>query len=281
MIKSGAVIQRRYLDNPYPSTYNSLGRPGNFDVARPYDSSKVFDTGMPKDVSPYQPRVAVSVVNVPGSVFKPGKRQRQLKEKNIAKWGQTVLKSIFGGEENVVTNYMAQRLLGLVGSEMSVPMSVDTSGNPLLQFRDPNQPSTGGSSTLRPQSSPSDASMPGARPGSSTGMSGVGDLFNLSLGEAPLRISIPPPSSGPASGMTGVGELFNPPTPTDPVVDESDVLEAVAEVETQPLQASELLDIVQETEAGPARVTPRRRRFEEVDAEPDMRRGGFGPRSDV
>ena len=55
MIKSGAVIQNRYLNNPYPTNHNPMGRPGNFDIARPYDSSSVFDTGIPKDVSPYQP----------------------------------------------------------------------------------------------------------------------------------------------------------------------------------------------------------------------------------
>ena len=240
MIKSGAVIQNRYLNNPYPTNYNPLGRPGNFDVARPHDSSSVFDTGLPKDVSPYQPRVAVSVEIQPKSVFKPRRLQRQLKQKNGAMFGQTVLKSIFGGEENVITNYMAQRLLGIVDGAMSVDtraserMQLD---NPLLDFRDPNVASTVTSPT-QPSTPVSDTSM-GARSSSTV----PANLFDLSLGEAPLRISIP---EQPSTDLQGAE------------------MEAVAEVETQPLEAAAqggLLDIMQETLAGPATVTPRRRGF--------------------
>jgi hypothetical protein len=292
MIKSGAVIQNRYLNNPYPTNYNPLGRPGNFDVVRPHDSSSVFDTGMPKDVSPYQPRVAVSVEIQPKSVFKPRRLQRQLKQVNGAKWGQTALKNIFGGEENVITNYMAQRLLGIVeGSDnrMDQPMSLD---NPLLDFREPFNEPTASTTTARP-SNQSDESMGPFTPVSGmtgvgnlfelslgedesmgpftpvSGMTGIGNLFDLSLGEAPLRINIPEPRE---SGMTGVGEMISPDsfpgiTPTSQdgaqAVDGA-VAEAVAEVETQPAAAAAqggLLDIVQETAAGTATVRPRNRGF--------------------
>jgi len=94
MIKSGAVIQKRYLNNSYPSNYNPVGRPGNIDVARPFDSSSVFDTGMPKNVSPNQPRVAESVEIQPNSVFKPTRLQRSLVPVNEVQWGQSNLQNI-------------------------------------------------------------------------------------------------------------------------------------------------------------------------------------------
>jgi hypothetical protein len=271
MIKSGAVIQNRYLNNPYPTNYNPMGRPGNFDVARPHDSSSVFDTGMPKDVSPYQPRVAVSVEIQPKSVFKPRRLQRQLKQVNGAKWGQTALKNIFGGEENVITNYMAQRLLGIVdGSYMSVDtrpsrrMPVD---NPLMEFRDPSVIASSDSPTVRPGSVASDTSM-GPRPPRATEAE---NLFNLSLGEAPLRITIPEPSVTSTEFNTAQG---TPSTQFESVAGSPSTqfesaagspaaeMEAVGEVETQPIAAAAsggLLDIVQPTMGGTATIIPRDR----------------------
>lgn len=261
MIKSGAVIQNRYLNNPYPTNYNPMGRPGNFDVVRPHDSSSVFDTGIPKDVSPYQPRVAVSVEIQPKSVFRPKRMQRQAKQVNGAKWGQTALKSIFGGGENVITNYMAQRLLGLVDgtdNRMTQSMQGVVDGN-LMDFR--GQPSTTTSSeTPRAPSSSSDESMGsgGARPTPGE----VADLTDLSLGEMPLSISIPEPSEASTEFNTAQG---SPSTQFESAAGSPDVvMEAVAEVETQPAEAAAqggLLDIVQETAAGIATIRPRNRGF--------------------
>lgn len=272
MIKSGAVIQNRYLNNPYPTNYNPMGRPGNFDIVRPHDSSSVFDTGLPKDVSPYQPRVAVSVEIQPRSVFKPRRLQRQLKQVNGAKWGQTVLKSIFGGEENATTNYMAQRLLGIVeGSDMAVDtrpserMLVD---NPLLEFRQPPT-SSGSSSTASPifpdqsiSQSVSDEPMNSPK---SVPPEVAENLMDLSLGEAPLKISIPDQTVSPVKSAMDISSAG---TPIESQTDMNNAMEAVAEVETQPIEAAQqgdLLDdtppetmpIVQETAAGPATVRPR------------------------
>ncbi len=293
MIKSGAVIQNRYLNNPYPTKYNPMGRPGNFDVARPHDSSSVFDTGMPKDVSPYQPRVAVSVEIQPKSVFKPRRLQRQLKQVNGAKWGQTALKNIFGGEENVITNYMAQRLLGIVdGSYMSVDtrpserMPVD---NPLMEFRDPSVIASSDSPTVRPGSVASDASMGPRTPRATE----AENLFNLSLGEAPLRITIPEPSVTSTEFNTAQG---TPSTQFESVANSPSTqfesaagspaaeMEAVAEVETQPTEAAAdggLLNIVQETMGGPATIGLRDRGGEmnmvrRLLAQAAERRRGFG-----
>lgn len=154
MIKSGAVIQNRYLNNPYPTNHNPMGRPGNFDIARPYDSSSVFDTGIPKDVSPYQPSVAVSVEIQPKSVFRQSRLQRRLKEKNPARWGQTALSTVFSNRENEITNYMAQRLVGIVN------------GPPRI-FSDPNAPLTVRSDVTEPAASEN------------------------SMGKPPLQITIP------------------------------------------------------------------------------------------
>lgn len=220
-----------------------MGRPGNFDVARPHDSSSVFDTGMPKDVSPYQPRVAISVEIQPKSVFKPRRMQRQAKQVNGAKWGQTALKSIFGGEENVITNYMAQRLLGIVDdNRMDQSMQSVGNGN-LMDFRDPRVPSSVTTSQAPNSSAQSDASMidEATRPTPAQ----IDDLTDLSLGESPLRISIPDPSNALADPSNALADV-------------------VAEVETQPLDAARqggLLTIVQETAAGTATVTPRQRGF--------------------
>jgi hypothetical protein len=267
MIKSGATIQNRYLNNPYPSNYNPMGRPGNFDVARPHDSSSVFDTGMPKDVSPYQPRVAVSVSIQPKSVFKPKRLQRQAKQVNGAKWGQTALKSIFGGEENVITNYMAQRLLGIVEDDrMTESMQQD---DPMLEFRDPAISSSTSEAPIG--SARSDASMvDGARP----------DLTDLSLGEMSLQISIPPPPPMPpvpASIPPGFNPFLlpeNQPQGFDAGLQAAldDVtMDAVGEVETQPTEAATQGGlmiplpppppplIVQETAAGRATVRQRDR----------------------
>jgi hypothetical protein len=256
MIKSGAVIQNRYLNHPYPTNYNSLGRPGNFDVARPHDSSSVFDTGIPKDVSPYQARVAVSVEIQPKSVFKPGRLQRQARQINGAKWGQTALKAIFGGEENVITNYMAQRLLGIVeGSESSRMDQSMQQDNPLLDFREPFNEPTASTATARP-STVSDESMGGR----SAASAGIGNLFDLSLGEPPLRISIPEPSEASFNSA-----IVSPDTEFESALGSPNAeMEAVAEVETQPAEAASqggLLDIVQETAAGTATVRPRNRGF--------------------
>lgn len=208
MIKSGAVIQNKYLNNPYPTNYNPLARPGNFDVARPHDASSVFDTGMPKDVSPYQPRVTEYTSFQPKSVFRAGKLQRQIKEKNTAKWGQTALKSVFGADENAVTNYMAQRLLGLVDGQKTPTV--------------PDQPTLPSQPTMSAEP---------AQPGS---------IFDLGLGEAPLKTVLTVPSAQS--------------------IDEP-VLDSVAVVETQPMVATDLLGITQETEAGEATVSPRFRFF--------------------
>ncbi len=238
-----------------------MGRPGNFDVARPHDSSSVFDTGMPKDVSPYQPRVAVSVEIQPKSVFKPRRMQRQPRQINGAKWGQTALKSIFGGEENVITNYMAQRMLGIVeGSESSdrrMDQSMQSVGNGnLMDFREPIATSDA-TSTVQ-SSSPSDVSMGsgGARPTPGE----VADLTNLSLGEVPLGINIAPPENQPSG--------FNPESQETP--DDDVVMDAVAEVETQPTEAATQSGmmippppppppIVQQTDAGLATIKQRDR----------------------
>lgn len=231
MIKSGAVIQNRYLGNTYPSDHNPLGRPGNFDVTRPFDSSAVFDTGVPKTVSPYQPRVAESVEFTPKSVFRPRKFARQLKEINGAKWGQTVLQNLFGAGEDMLTSYMAQRLIGIVDngtdSRMNQSMKLD---DPLLVHRGSVVPSTISRTTDISSSTVSDEPMMQGEPDPV-----LNNLFDLSLGEAPLNISIP----------SQVTEM-----------------DAVAEVETSPLEAAlagGLLDIVQQTEAGPAIITPRKR----------------------
>jgi hypothetical protein len=231
-----------------------MGRPGNFDVVRPHDSSSVFDTGMPKDVSPYQPRVAVSVEIQPKSVFKPRRLQRQAKQINGAKWGQTALKNIFGGEENVITNYMAQRLLGIVeGSDrMDQSMMLD---DPLLEYREPFNSGTEITSQRQP-SIISDQSMIGdVNPTPEQ----IGNITNLSMGESPLRISITEPSTTPTLEM-----------------------EAVAEVETQPANAATqggLMDTIQETVAGQARVSPRVRYLGAGYGNPN-RSGTFGLRDD-
>jgi len=253
MIKSGATIQNRYLNNPYPTNYNSLGRPGNFDVARPHDSSSVFDTGMPKDVSPYQPRVAISVEIQPKSVFKPRRLQRQAKQVNGAKYGQTALKSIFGGEENVITNYMAQRLLGIVEDDrMTQSMQSVANGN-LMDFR--GQAVASSATSQAPVgSAQSDASMQDreTRPTPAE----VANLFDLSLGEPALRISLPDPI---LSSVDVVAE-----NALSDAIAENSLAEAVAEVETEPMEAARqggLLVITQETAAGPATITPRPRGF--------------------
>jgi hypothetical protein len=79
-----------------------------------WDPSKAFDTGFPKDVSPYQPRVASYTSEIPRSVFRPKKYGPKLALKNGAFMGQTALKYMFGGVENAQTQYMAQRLVGVV-----------------------------------------------------------------------------------------------------------------------------------------------------------------------
>jgi hypothetical protein len=152
---------------------------------------------------------------------------------------------------------------------MDQPMSLD---NPLLDFREPFNEPTASTTTSRP-SNQSDESMGPLTPVS--GMTGIGNLFDQSLGEAPLRINIPEPLG---SGMTGVGEMISPGgfpgiTPNSQngaqaadgsqAVDGS-LAEAIAEVETQPTAAAAqggLLDIVQETAAGTATVRPRNRGF--------------------
>jgi hypothetical protein len=234
-----------------------MGRPGNFDVARPHDSSSVFDTGMPKDVSPYQPRVAVSVSIQPKSVFKPKRMQRQAKQVNGAKWGQTALKSIFGGEENVITNYMAQRLLGIVeGSKaddrMTQSMQSVGQGN-LMDFRDKNVASTVTSESI--QSQQSDKSMVDRAVIPTPGE--LADFTDLSFGEGAMNINqaAPPP----------------PPPPGD-----ADVMDVVGEVETQPNEAATqggLMipvpppppPILQQTDAGLFTVTQRDRTVSAVD----------------
>lgn len=267
MIKSGAVIQNRYLNNPYPTNYNPMGRPGNFEVARPHDSSSVFDTGMPKDVSPYQPRVAVSVEIQPKSVFKPRRLQRQAKQVNGAKWGQTVLKSIFGGEENATTNYMAQRLLGIVdGSDRRMDQSMQLD-DPLLEMRTPfnDVPSlstVSSTSNISPFPSLNEEPMISE---TSSPKEVTKDFSDLFLGASPLQISIPNQTVSPVKSAMDISSAG---TPIESQTDMNNAMEAVAEVETQPIEAAQqgdLLDdtppetmpIVQETAAGPATVRPR------------------------
>lgn len=264
MIKSGAVIQNRYLNNPYPTNYNPMGRPGNFDIVRPHDSSSVFDTGLPKDVSPYQPRVAVSVEIQPKSVFKPKRLQRQLKQTNVAKWGQTVLKTIFSGEENASTNYMAQRLLGIVdGSDRRM----DQLDNPLLEMRAPfnDVPSLStisSTSNISPFPSLNEEPMISE---TSSPKEVTKDFSDLFLGASPLQISIPDQTVSPVKSAMDIPSAG---TPIESQTDMNDAMEAVAEVETQPIEAAQQVDllddtppetmpIVQETAAGPATIRPR------------------------
>lgn len=248
MIKSGVVIQNRYLGFTYPSDHNPHGRPGNLDVARPYDSSSVFDKGVPKDVSPYQPRVAETVEFIPRSVFKPRKLQRQLKEINKEKWGQTVLTTLFGAGEDQATNYLGQRLIGIVDnvsdSRMDQSMMLD---NPLLQHRGAGISSTQQTSTQSSSTSISDDPMP--EESASNQNLNLPNIFDLSLGEGPLNINIPEEPSGDSTLVQ---------------------LDVMGEVETNPLEAAKaggLLDILQVTEAGPAFITPRKR-LGSVDEDP-------------
>jgi len=242
-----------------------MGRRGNFDVVRPHDSSSVFDTGVPKDVSPYQPRVAVSVEIQPRSLFKGGRLRRQLTQTNGAKYGQTALKSIFGGEENVITNYMAQRLLGIVEGSSSSDSRMNQSMQDVqmanAQYRDPVVTDSSGSTTNVPSSSSSSNESMGSG-GNNPTPSELANLTDLSMGEMPLQITIPEPSE---SGYTGIGEMFSPQsasTEFESAQGSSDgEMEAIAEVETQPAEAAAQggLLMPQETPAGSATVQPRDR----------------------
>ena len=249
MIKSGAVIQNRALGGNYPSSYNPLGRPGNYEEIRPATLS-VFDTGFPKTVSPYQPRVAVSVEIQPKSVFKPRRVSKKLSLKNGDFWGQTALKNIFGGEQNVVTNYMAQRLLGIVDDRMSESMQ---SQRGVFNQRQSTRRGTFTTQTSAPQPSPpSEVSSMGRK--SSQSSLGLNDLFNLNLSEMVTADRSNPMVVSPVNNtqdMNVDAVADNAPMNT---VAEPAVMDAVAEVETEPLRAAEQLGIVQHTEAGPVNV---------------------------
>ena len=241
MIKSGAVIQNRALGGNYPSSYNPLGRPGNYEEIRPATLS-VFDTGFPKTVSPYQPRVAVSVEIQPKSVFKPRRVSKKLSLKNGDFWGQTALKNIFGGEQNVVTNYMAQRLLGIVDPKPDDRMSesMQSQRGAFNQRQSTRRDTFTTVSSTAPKST-SNSSM--GRQSSQSSL-GLNDLFNLNLGEM-----VTADRSNPMVVST------ESVVPTD-----EEMMEAAAEVETDPLKAAEQLGIVQHTEAGPKKVSIKAKR---------------------
>lgn len=144
MIKSGLVVQNKFLaGNAYPSDYDPQGRTGSYQVVRPAKRDK-FDTGFEatKTISPYQQTVEEYSTAVPGSVFRP---RRQLRAKNIPKYGQTAYRTMFGGDRNPVSDYLVQRVLGLVDndSRMSESMVVD---DPLRVYR--SGPSSSSSSSI-------------------------------------------------------------------------------------------------------------------------------------
>jgi hypothetical protein len=245
MIKSGAVIQNRSIGGNYPSSYNPAGRPGNYDVVHPATLS-VFDTGFPKTVSPYQPRVAVSVEIVPKSVFKPRRVSKKLSLKNGDFWGQTALKSIFGGEENVVTNYMAQRLLGIVDDRMSESMQ---SQRGAFNQRQSTRP--GSFNTTTSNNSPSFFTASSMDPAQSDGS--APDVFNLDLGEMVTADLSNPMVVSPTSNTQEMDAVAE--TALMDAVAETALMDAVAEVETEPLRAAQQMGIVQDTEAGPVNVS--------------------------
>ena len=144
MIKSGLVIQNKFLaGNAYPSDYDPQGRTGSYQVVRPAKRDR-FDTGFQatKTISPYQKTVEEYSTAVPKSVFRP---KRQLRAKNIPKYGQTAYRTMFGGDRNPVSDYLVQRVLGLVDndSRMSESMVVD---DPLRVYR--SGPSSSSSSSI-------------------------------------------------------------------------------------------------------------------------------------
>ena len=277
MIKSGAVIQNRALGGNYPSSYNPHARPGNYDVVHPATLS-VFDTGFPKTVSPYQPRVAVSVEIQPKSVFKPRRVSKKLSLKNGDFWGQTALKNIFGGEQNVVTNYMAQRLLGIVDPKPDDRMSESMqSQRGAFNQRQSTRRDTFTTVSSAPQPSPpSEVSSMGRK--SSQSSLGLNDLFNLNLSEmvtADLSnpMVVTPLSDSATSVTTESAPLSDSATESAPLSDsatsvttesvvptDEEMMEAAAEVETDPLKAAEQLGIVQHTEAGPKKVSIKAKR---------------------
>lgn len=255
MIKSGAVIQNRALGGNYPSSYNPLGRPGNYEEIRPATLS-VFDTGFPKTVSPYQPRVAVSVEIQPKSVFKPRRVSKKLSLKNGDFWGQTALKNIFGGEQNVVTNYMAQRLLGIVDPKPDDRMSesMQSQRGAFNQRQSTRRDTFTTVSSTAPKSTSNSSMDPAQNDGS------IPDLTNLSL------------SGSSSQSSWGLNDLFNlnlgemvtadrsNPMVVSVVPTDEEMMEAAAEVETDPLKAAEQLGIVQHTEAGPKKVSIKAKR---------------------
>jgi hypothetical protein len=281
MIKSGAVIQNFHgVGRPFPSNYNPLGRPGNQDEVRAFDPSKAFDTGFPKDVSPYQPRVAAYTEEIPRSVFRPRKYSKRLALKNGAFMGQTALKAMFGGEENAITDYMAQRLLGIVDGRMSIEMEVSAK-DPFLN-RQSTRPSTatasmGGTSTTgssmgtQPMGSPPTPTLPN-------------DLFDLDLGSPPARGSaplsintaLPSPTGNTDYGVDerygddeaglftpSPGALPSPTGDTDYSMQSPDeqFFDAVGEVETQPIASARATGMLtQTTDIGSVSIQPKARR---------------------
>lgn len=160
MIKSGLVIQNKFLaGNAYPSDYDPQGRTGSYEVVRPAKRDR-FDTGFQatKTISPYQQSVEEYTTAVPKSVFRP---KRQLRAKNIPKYGQTAYRTMFGGDRNPVSDYLVQRVLGLVDndSRMSESMVVD---DPLRVFR--SGPSSSSSSTIPGRPVPATSSSSSSRP---------------------------------------------------------------------------------------------------------------------
>lgn len=270
MIKSGAVIQNRALGGNYPSSYNPLGRPGNYEEIRPATLS-VFDTGFPKTVSPYQPRVAVSVEIQPKSVFKPRRVSKKLSLKNGDFWGQTALKNIFGGEQNVVTNYMAQRLLGIVDDRMSESMQ---SQRGAFNQRQSTRRGTFTTQTSTPQpSTPSEVSSMGRQ--SSQSSLGLNDLFNFDLGEMVTADISNPMVVSPVNNTQDMNVDAIADNALMDAVAETALMDAVAEVETEPLQAAQQLGIVQHTEAGPVNVAINANRGFGLSNSPTAETGGI------
>ena len=252
MIKSGAVIQNRFgLSTPFESGYNKLARPQNTDTVRPFDPSKAMDTGFPKDVSPYQPRVVEFTEEIPKSVFRPRKYGKRLALKNGAFMGQTALKEIFGGGKGGLVDYMAQRLLGLV----------EGSANITERFSDnliPREPPAAFSetTTVADAASPTTAN---SEPMNQSPTS-LADAFNIDLSSTtrpsnPLRIDTSEAGLAPAPPSPA---FYTPPTATMAVDQQEQLDDAAAEIDTEPLKAAEGLGLVtQLTDAGTAVIQPR------------------------
>ena len=115
MIKSGLIVKNRFLSGgAYPSDYNAQGRTGSYSVTRPGNVDN-FDTGFEtaSNVSPYQERVEEYSSVTPRSVYKP----KKIRAKNLAKFGPTAYNSMFGKKADELSDYVAQRFIGLVDAD--------------------------------------------------------------------------------------------------------------------------------------------------------------------